>query len=714
MGLNWPSGLWKYALACLGLAWCVGVSRAGENDADLRSLVEQQQQQIQELKQRLDGQQAAQAAPAAAQGNGDAAPADNGRIVIDDAQIKKIIADYLQQNPGAGMPPGVQVGYSSGTGFAIRSPQNPDYANWADEGNIPFELRIRGRVQIPWFAYKVTDDINHLIPGQSSLTYPTTTGSSTSANGGRLTVGNNSTGNVGNPTGIVGSNSTADFDQIEVKRLRLIWEGVAFDPNFRYHFELEASTRGQNDTATPFGPQPGEIFAGAGNGGLADNTVRLHAAYCAYDFHPCCVSSGCGHDCPEGSSNYAPTFTIIGGKLKPFMSFEEVLGSANAEFCDFGMASAFFDADDDNLLNWWGVQYRALEDRLFATAGMTNGNESNAPNLSMDDHKGANFGFWYDFGGTWNPQRKAYDLYGDCQADIDYSCKPVIRIGSMNNFVWNDRKSEYGTIELNREKTAWAGPGVATTLPGLLDGGGVTGANGLPFGMDKNNQYTYEAFISGKWRGFSFTNDWFFRYYNDFQGTHNAGGFNNPILYTAVNPAQIRASSATGIAAGNVTGLFDVGAMVDYGMTLQVGYFIVPKKFEICARWGMINGQSGDFLGNGTFHAGPTLVAPASTAIAGTIPAASLINTATATVVGETTNGHTVPTVIFNDAFREYHESNEIQVGFNYYWRRQQLKWQTDVGYYMGGNPASGFQAASTWIPGVDGWLLRTQLTFMF
>jgi hypothetical protein len=701
MGLKWPLGLWKYALACLAVAWCAGVTRAGENEVDLRTLVEQQQQQIQELKKRLDSQSAQAPAAAAPNGDGDAAaPVDNGRIVIDDAQIKRIIADYLQQNPGAGMPPGVQVGYSSATGFAMRSTQNPEYANWNDEGGIPFELRIRGRVQIPWFAYKVTDDINHLIPGQSSLVYPTTSQSSTGSNGGRLSAGANPN-NLGNPTGFRGANTTGDFSQLEVKRLRLIWEGVAFDPNFRYHFELEASTRGQSVIDQPFGPEQGDEFGGAGNGGLADHTVRLHAAYCAYDFHPCCLWKGCGHDCPEGSSNYAPTFTIIGGKLKPFMSYEEVLGSANAEFCDFAMNSAFFDADDDNLMNWWGVQYRAMEDRLFATAGITNGNESNAPNLSMDDHKGLNFGFWYDFGGTWNAQRKAWDLYGDCQADIDYSCKPVIRIGSMNNFVWNDRRSLFSASELNREKTAWDGPG-GSTLPGLLDGGGVTGANGLPFGMDKNDQYTYEAFISGKWRGFSFTNDWFFRYYNNFHGTHNAGGFNNPILYTAVNPANIINSSNAATVAGNEVGFFNVSSMFDYGMTLQVGYFIVPKKWEIAARWTLVDGQSGDILGNGTFRPGPTLTS------------ATLVNVSVANggVVGS--NAHSIPTVIFNNAFKEYHQSNEIQAALNYYFRRQQLKWQTDIGYYTNGSPASGFQAASTWIPGVAGWLLRTQLTFMF
>ena len=42
------------------------------------------------------------------------------------------------------------------------------------------------------------------------------------------------------------------------------------------------------------------------------------------------------------------------------------------------------------------------------------------------------------------------------------------------------------------------------------------------------------------------------------------------------------------------------------------------------------------------------------------------------------------------------------------------FKWQTDFGYYTGGNPSAGGQSPTGWIPGVDGYLLRTQFTFMF
>ena len=41
--------------------------------------------------------------------------------------------------------------------------------------------------------------------------------------------------------------------------------------------------------------------------------------------------------------------------------------------------------------------------------------------------------------------------------------------------------------------------------------------------------------------------------------------------------------------------------LVDYGTMLQAGYFIIPKKLEVAARWSWIRGESGDINGKGTF-----------------------------------------------------------------------------------------------------------------
>jgi len=36
------------------------------------------------------------------------------------------------------------------------------------------------------------------------------------------------------------------------------------------------------------------------------------------------------------------------------------------------------------------------------------------------------------------------------------------------------------------------------------------------------------------------------------------------------------------------------------------------------------------------------------------------------------------------------------------------------LSFYNGGNPAAGGQSAAGFIPGVDGWMVRTQLQFAF
>ena len=88
------------------------------------------------------------------------------------------------------------------------------------------------------------------------------------------------------------------------------------------------------------------------------------------------------------------------------------------------------------------------------------------------------------------------------------------------------------------------------------------GATALPTGahaVDSFDSYSYNAFLAGKYRGFNFIAELYARELNDF-----APALGGVILYqdsageTALFPAN--------------QGLFD------YGMTTQVGYFVVPRK----------------------------------------------------------------------------------------------------------------------------------------
>ena len=530
--------------------------------ADLKAQLDAQQKKIEELENLIRSGQLRPAAAEADPKDGDAPPKP-----LTDADVKRIVEGYLKENPGVGVPSGVQTGIAVGQGFYIRSTADPAWNNWDDQSKIPFELRIRGRVQLDYYDYNPTDSFNHL-----TRFYRTTTGGSSFVNSNVLQ----------SPT----------FSQEEVKRMRLVFEGTLFDPNLRYHLELDGNTRGLTATAGGGVPGGNGIDNSGGipgvpdGGGVAsvDNAVRLFSAYVAYDFHPCGSQKGCGPDCPDGFYSYTPTTTAIFGKLKPMVAFKEYMSSATEQFVEYGMANWFFDADDDNLLMGAGTQIKAMDDRLYVQALVTNGNESQFPNAQMDDLPGFNVGGWYDFGGTWNDARKRWDLYGDSISDIDYSCNPVLRIGGAANIVPMDRKSEYDTDELSRIRTSTAAPG-GTTLIGLLNGGGLgaigtTGASA--YSLDAVDSYTFEGYWAAKWRGFSLYNGYWIRDLDNFRGVREAtgpgtaaypgNGINNAILYT-VNTSPTATTAA----------LFPANhGLVDFGTQLQGGYFVIPKKLELC------------------------------------------------------------------------------------------------------------------------------------
>ncbi|HLN32151.1 MAG TPA: hypothetical protein VK395_30760 [Gemmataceae bacterium] len=640
MVLRWWKRLPKKPLlgVCAAVLVQTGVGRAEDNSTDLRTLVEQQNKQIQQLKERLDAVTSAPPAKDAA-----AAPANNpgdpAKAALDEEAVKKIVTDYLKANPGAGMPPSVQTGYELGNGFVIRSAPNPSYVKWDDESKIPFELRFRGRLQLDYYNYHVTDATNHLM-------------------------------NTPNATQNKNAVRQADESVLEVKRLRLIWEGTAFDPNLRYHFELDGNTRGLGGTQnnkvlqTASGTVDPNTSAASpiGGGVTVDNSVRLFSAWLAYDFHGCSKDIGCGPDCPEGGVKYAPTYTLIAGKFKPFMSFEEYMGSGNQQMVEYAMTEWYFDADDDNLLMGAGTQIRAAEDRFYLQAIITNGSESQFPATQMDDLPGFNVGFWYDFGGTWNNQSKKWDLYGDSWSDYQYSCNPVLRVGGATNLVPFDRRSLYGDDEESRIYVSPGGPQGGTRLINLFDGGTTTTGS---HAVDDFNEYTFETFGSLHYKGFSLTNDWFCHILDEFRTTPNGKG---QIIYT----------DGTGSNA-----LLPIGkSLFDYGMVLQAGYFVVPKKWEVVGRWSFISGDSGDLNGNGKF------------------------TTETIAGVG--------PVHVIDGAFTNFHLASEYAIGVNRYWKGQLLKWSTDFSIYDGGNPAGGGQSPAGFIAGSDGWMLRTQLQIAF
>jgi hypothetical protein len=649
--------------AALLLLASAGYGRA-DDEAALRTLVEQQSKQIEEQNKLLEEMkrriEALSKAADKKDDKQDDKKTDAGDAKKDDKaeseKIKKAVADYLKDNPGAGMPPGVQTGFGWGQGFYIRSPRDPSYVKWDDESKIPFELRIRGRMDLDYYGYKVTDDANHQTGAHQQTQ---------NANASRF----------------------ADFSQLEVKYLRLTFEGTAFTPDLRYRIELDGGTRGvagvQNNKVIQnggaFDPNTSGVSP-VGGGVTVDHAVRLYQAWLAYDWHPCSGQRGCGPGCPDGTYLYSPTVTFTAGKMRPLLGLEGFLGDGREQFVEFSMAYWMFSLDDDNCQTAVGTQVKALDDRFFLQALVTNGNESQFSNQQMDELPGFNIGGWYDFGGSWDQEHKCYSLFGDSLSDIDWSRKPVVRVGCAAGVVPMDRRSLYGDDEQSRVFVMPAGPG-GTRLINLLNGDGSTAATTLrgAHAVDEFDQYTINAFVAGKWHGLSLSNEWWVRDLNNFRSAPNG---NDLILYTYTDPST----------RNTITALFPNKALVDYGMQLQGGYFIVPKKLELVARWAWVSGDSGDVLGSGKSFA---FNIPSGT----TAPALK---------------GGLERVQVNPGAFSHFHEANEYTVGVNYYFKRHWLKWQTDFGVYTGGNPAGGGQSAAGFVPGEDGWLLRTQIQLWF
>jgi hypothetical protein len=409
----------------------------------------------------------------------------------------------------------------------------------------------------------------------------------------------------------------------------------------------------------------GNAVSPLGGGVTVDHASTLFEAWIAYDFRPCWWWKGCGPDCDHcGEYKYAPTFTLIAGKLKPFFGLDEFLRNSNQQFVDFSMANWFFDSDDDVRLMGAGFQAKAFDDRFFMQTTVTNGNEGSfQPNTQMDNLPGFISSFWYDLGGRWDCENKRWELFGDCISDIDYSCCPVARVGGGVNLVPLNRRSLYGDNEQSRVFVMPAGPG-GTRLINVLNGDLAAPAGS--HAVDMFDSYSYNTFAAAKYHGFSIANEWWFRNLNNFRTTPN--GMGNIIYTSSIGNALFPASH----------GLFD------YGMTLQAGYFIVPKKLEVAARWSWIRGDSGDINGTGKF-----------TSV--TVP------------------GVTGPVRVITGAFRQFHEANEYTVAISYYFKRHFLKWQTDFGIYDGGNPVgAGGQSVAGFISGQDGFMARTQIQLMF
>jgi len=266
------------------------------------------------------------------------------------------------------------------------------------------------------------------------------------------------------------------------------------------------------------------------------------------------------------------------------------------QFADRSMAGVFFDFQRSigiGLLGRLGGSGSPVEWFLTITNGINTGNFRTGRTGDLSQNLAVAGRL------TW---LLAGDLGSDGEPDLDYRRIPAWRLGTGFAYSREDRND--GLAEFSLARVVDSGETLASVLPAT-----VTAYDYCMFALDSQLKY----------HGLSLIAEYLFRYLSGFSGA-------------------------------------PVPDLFDHGLILQTGYFVVPHKLEIMARWSRIAGNSG--------------------------------------TLGAT-----------------YQSADEIAAGIAWYIHGHNLKIVFDA-THVNGAPIS--DPALNILPGDDGWLYRTQFQFMF
>ena len=286
-----------------------------------------------------------------------------------------------------------------------------------------------------------------------------------------------------------------DANQFQLKRARIIFSGSAFTSDFSYFFQLDGRSSSGDD-------------------------IRLLDYRLTYDLgrHRWGLDRG--------------KFGFKTGKYKMPFNMARWLSGRQFEFTDRSVASTFFDV---NRSLAWGLFGRidAFRVPLYWETAIFNGLVTGGAETGSSGDLDANFAYsgrllWYPVG-TWGAGQLA---------DFDWHEQLAVRMGTGFANSTIDRRGE---TEFESIRVVDSGRRLEFLLPDEVDQYTV-------------NLYAFDASL--KYRGWSFTNEYYFRLINDFQGA-------------------------------------DIPDLFDFGYWMQFGKFIVPQKFQVLARWSRVIGESG-------------------------------------------------------------------------------------------------------------------------
>ncbi len=289
--------------------------------------------------------------------------------------------------------------------------------------------------------------------------------------------------------------SNQDVNQFQLKRARLIFSGNAFTSDFSYFIQLDGRS------------SSGDTFR------LLDYSLALD-----FGHHSLGMEKG--------------KLGFRAGKYKMPVTMARAFSGKQFEFTDRSMASTFFDV---NRSLSWGLYGRSERFRtpvfweLALFNGLVTGGAETGSSGTLDNN------FAYSGRVYWYPRGD----WGDSEiADFEGHCQLATRFGAG----WaNSSIDRIGSTEFDTVLVVDSGLRLSSLLPVAVD------------------EYTVNIFAvdwGAKFRGWSFTSEYYFRSIGGYQGAQ-------------------------------------VPDLFDHGFWLQMGKFVVPKKVELLSRWSRVVGNSG-------------------------------------------------------------------------------------------------------------------------
>jgi hypothetical protein len=296
-------------------------------------------------------------------------------------------------------------------------------------------------------------------------------------------------------TNFVSANDSSDVNQIQLKRARLIFSGHAFTSDFSYFIALDGQS-------------------------TSSNAIRLLDYFLTYDV---------GHHTLNAEKR---VLMLKVGQYKIPFTLARAISGQQFQFTDRSVASMFFDANRSLAFGAYGEgnpggQLVTWEAAIFN--GLVTGGSETGSAGTLDN----NFAFSSRLAayptGQWGP---------DALCDYDYHDAPATRIGAA--FATSEI-SRLGSTEFNSIRVVDSGAQIGTLLP----------ADAQSY---LASMYSVDASL--KYRGLSFTSEYYFRNINRFVGISQSG-------------------------------------LLDHGFSLEAGYFILSQKLELLTRWSRVVGDSG-------------------------------------------------------------------------------------------------------------------------